>query len=357
MKCSLLISLSPNLAFLIPIKELSSNSAASLLLNCASELARSLLILFKQSLDSGVIDPSFKNAAIVPVFKSGGRIVPSNCRTISLTPVIIKVFERVIRKPIVTFLISNGHLNPTQHVFRGRRSFLSALLSVFDDAMQLLSSGNKTVDMVYLDFTKAFDKVAHGVLLHKIKMLGITGKLGVWLYYLLTGRTQFVRLQGGVSFDSPVISGVPQGTVLGPLLVIILMCDINNGMTSSSMVSFADDTRLYYGISNVDDCAILQNDLNSVYEWTSDNNMLFNAQKFQYICFSPHTLLSCIVYTSSSLDIIENSRHVLDHDIYVSSDCSFEFHITNLNKKNNTFSWLDTANFLLSRQIDNVDVI
>ena len=110
--------------------------------------------------------------------------------------------------------------------------------------------------MVYLDFAKAFDKVDHGVLLHKIKMLGITGKLGVWLYHFLTGRTHFVRLQGGVSFDSPVISGVPQGTVLGPLLFIILMCDINSGITSSSMVSFADDTRLYYGISNVDDCAI-----------------------------------------------------------------------------------------------------
>ena len=76
-------------------------------------------------------------------------------------------------------------------------------------------------------------------------MLGITGKLGVWHYHFLTGRTQFVRLQGGVSFVGPVISGVPQGTVLGPLLFIILMCDINSGITSSSMVSFADDTRLY----------------------------------------------------------------------------------------------------------------
>ena len=280
-----------------------------------------------------MIDPSFKKAAIVPVFKSGDRTVPSNYRPISLTSVIIKVFERVIRKQIVTFLISNGHLNPTQHGFRGGRSCLSALLSDYDDVMQLLSSGNNTVDMVYLDFAKAFDKVDHGVLLHKIKMLGITGKLGVWLYHFLTGRTQFVRLQGGVSFDSPVISGVPQGTVLGPLLFIILMCDINSGITSSSMVSFADDTRLYYGISNVDDCAILQNDLNSVYEWASDNNMVFNAQKFQYICFNPHTSLSCNVYTSSSLDIIDYSRHVLDLGIYMSSDCSFEFHITNLNKR------------------------
>ena len=130
-----------------------------------------------------------------------------------------------------------------------------------------------------------------------------------------------------------MISGVPQDTVLGPLLFIIIMCDINSGITASSMVSFADDTRVYYGISNVDDCAILQNDFNSVYDWASDNNMFFNAQKFQYICFNPHTSLSCNVYTSSSFDIIDYSRHVLDLCIYVSSDCSFEFHITNLNKR------------------------
>ena len=90
--------------------------------------------------------------------------------------------------------------------------------------------------MVYLDFAKAFDKVDHGVLLHTIKMLGITGKLGVWLYNFLTGRTHFVRLQGGVSFDSPLISGVPQGTVLGPLHFIILMCDINSVITSRPLI-------------------------------------------------------------------------------------------------------------------------
>ena len=93
--------------------------------------------------------------------------------------------------------------------------------------------------------------------------------------------------------ETPGISGVPQGTVLRPPLFIILICGINSGITSSCMVSFADDTRLYYGISNVDDCAILQNDLNSVHEWASDNNMFFNAQKFKYICFNPHTSLSC----------------------------------------------------------------
>ena len=111
----------------------------------------------------------------------------------------------------------------------------------------------------------------------------LSSEISLWTWCtFLTGRTHFVRLQGGVSFDSPAISGIPQGTVLGPLLFIILMCDINGGLTSSSMVSFADDTRLYYGISNVDDCAILQNDLNSVYDWASDNNMFFNIIIIRY---------------------------------------------------------------------------
>ena len=94
-------------------------------------------------------------------------------------------------------------------------------------------------------------------------------------------------------------------------------------VVSSSIDSFADDTRLYYGISNVDDCGILQNDLNSIYEWASDINMFFNAQKFQYVYFNPYASLSCNVYTRSSLDIIDYSRHVLDLGIYVSSDCYF----------------------------------
>ena len=173
--------------------------------------------------------------------------------------------------------------------------------------------------------------ITESIIINSIKELSSNSAVRPDRIHFLTGRTHFVRLQGGMSFDSHVISGVPQGTVLGPLLFIIFMCD--SGITSSSMVSFADDTRLYYGISNVDDCAILQNDLNSIYEWAFGNNMLFNAQKFQYICFNPRTSLSCNVYTSSSLDIIDYSRHVLDLGIYVSSDCSFEFHITNLNKR------------------------
>ena len=154
------------------IRELSSNSAAgsdgippSLLLNCAHKLDPSLLILFKQSLLSGIITPSLKRAAIVPVFKLGDRTVSCNYRPISLTSVIIKVLETIVCKQIIAFLISKGYLNPTQHGIRKTLMFVGLVECIYD-IMHLMSSGN-SVDMVYLDFAKAFDKVDQGVLLHK----------------------------------------------------------------------------------------------------------------------------------------------------------------------------------------------
>ena len=136
----------------------------------------------------------------------------------------MKIFERVIRKQVTQFLTERGYLNSSQHGFREGRSCLSALLSVYDDLMLWFTESSCSVDMIYLDFSKAFDKVDHE---------------------FLSNRYHFVRLPGGSSTASPVISGVPQGTVLGPLL--FLMIDI--GVLNANIVSFADDTQLYSKIS------------------------------------------------------------------------------------------------------------
>ena len=174
---------------------------SSLLLKCAAELAPALKVMFSQSLTHGFIPSSLKRAAITPVFKSGNKTSPSNYRPISLTSTIIKVFEQIIRKQVAAFMNRQGHLYNTQHGFRSGRSCLSALLDVFYDLMHMLSS-DTTVDMIYLDFSEAFDKVDHGVLLHKLKDLGITGKLGIWFFQCLTNRTHYVRIQGGIRQSS-----------------------------------------------------------------------------------------------------------------------------------------------------------
>ncbi len=322
------------------IHELSPNSAAgpdgvpsSLLVNCAHELAPILLKLFSDTFYHSSIPLELKRAAITPIFKSGDKSLPSNYRPISLTSVISKVLERIIRKQVFEFLTENGCLNSTQHGFRSGRSCLSALLDVFDDIMHMLEHKH-TVDMIYLDFSKAFDKVDHGILLHKLRATGITGHLGQWFYNFLTNRTQFVRLPGGISQDYPVLSGVPQGTVLGPLLFLLMIGDINQFVKSSRLVSFADDTRLYSRISNVDDCDSLQHDLNSVYDWATTNNMIFNSQKFNYISFSSNMASERTnVYINPGMNIINPSINVRDLGIQMSSNCSFDTHIIDLSKR------------------------
>ena len=330
------------------IHELSTSSAAgpdgipsSLLVNCATELAPLLLIVFTHSLSSGVVPPSFKLAAITPVFKSGDRTTPSNNRPISLTSVFSKVLERIIRKQVSSFIDKKGCLNSTQHGFRSGRSCLSALLSVFDDLMYMLEDGG-SVDMVYLDFSKAFDKVDHGILLHKLKALGITGHLGIWFFNFLTRLSHFVRLPGAISGDSPVLSGVPQGTVLGPLLFLIMLADINKNISESNLISFADDTRIYSKINDVTDCDTLQQDLNHVYDWASINNMFFNAQKFYYVSFSPNKYSSLSnVYINPEYNIISPSSNVLDLGVYMSSNCTFDFHVASVYKRcSNLTGWI-----------------
>ena len=126
----------------------------------------------------------------------------------------------------------------------------------------------------------------HGILLHKLKDVGITGILGIWFFQFLNNRTHYVRIPGGISKDSPVLSDTPQGTVLGPVLFLIMISDINKGTTSSKLISFADDTRVYSNIAQVDDCDNLQSDLNTIYNWALQNNMFFHSQKFDYISYS-----------------------------------------------------------------------
>ena len=135
-------------------------------------------------------------------------------------------------------------------------------------------NNKSTVDMIYLDFSKAFDKVDHSILLYKLRDLGITGRLGLWFFHFLNNRQHYVRMPSGIRQPHPVLSGVPQGTVLGPLLFLIVIIDIDKAISpSSKLVSFADDTRVYSCINDIEKCDQLQIDLNSVYDWAHVNNM------------------------------------------------------------------------------------
>ena len=282
---------------------------------CSSSIVKPLCILFNKSMNEGTILALLKKATIVPIYKGGNNSAACNYRPVSLTSNIMKIFERVIRKQLVDYMTENDLLNHTQHGFRHGRSCLSALLSVYDDLVNMNITAS-AVHMIYLDFSKAFDKVDHGILEHKLSQIGVCGKLGVWIHNFLQERSQYVRVPGGISDEQTVISGVPQGTVLGP--VLLLMSDIDKDISESKVVSFADDTRIYHQIDSDDSTNQLQTDLNKMYNWSVTNNMLFNASKFQSICYSSHASVdSNFIYKDHEDNPIAWFDHVKDLGIYI----------------------------------------
>ena len=196
--------------------------------------------------------------------------------------------------------------------------------------------------MIYPDFSKVFDKVDHGILEHKLSQIGVCGKLGVWIHNFLQERLQYIRVPGGISDEQTVISDIPQGTVLGHVLFLILMSDIDKDISESNVVSFADNTRIYYLIDGDDSTNQLQTDLNKMYNWSVTNNMLFNSSKFQSICYCSHTSVdSKFNYKDHEDNPIAWFDHVKDLDIYMSQNLTFVEQINTVyNKCSQLMCWI-----------------
>ena len=318
------------------MNELSTNAAPGpdgfpsiLLKKCRFALAPPLSVIWQQSLVDGEIPAVCKSATITPIHKGKSRALAQNYRPVALTSHLIKVFEKVVRNHIVAFMEKHHLFNQSQHGFRGGRSCLSQLLAHFDKITSELEKGNG-VDVIYLDFAKAFDKVDHGITLQKLKSLGIKGKLGRWLMSFLTNRVQRVVVDGQRSTPQPVVSGVPQGSVLGPLIFLILIGDIDENVANSFISSFADDTRVGNGITSEEDVHQLQADLEAIYRWSVSNNMSFNSEKFELLRYKSKKsklIQSTTSYISDNGSVIQEKSHVRDLGVTLSNDATFSQHI------------------------------
>ena len=185
-----------------------------------------------------------------------------------------------MRNHIVNHMNNNDLFNPNQHGFRSGRSCLSQLLEHFDTILTFVEQG-KNVDTIYLDFSKAFDKVDHTLLLNKLKHFGIRGKVLKWIESFLRDRKQSVIVGGSKSESAPVVSGVLQGSVLGPILFLLMISDIDENVKYSILASFADDTRVLKEIEGIIDTFKLQHDLNE-----DDQSLLHYSQPLQLL-YSP----------------------------------------------------------------------
>ena len=196
-------------------------------------------------------------AIITPILKAIDKSKPPNYRPVALTNHLTKIFERVLRKHIIKHMEENDLMNKTQHGFRKGFSTITQVLTYYESILSILEDGGN-VDSIYLDFSKAFDKVDHTILMRKLENIGITGKVLTWIQQFLTNRQQQVRVEDVLSSKEWVGSGVPQGSVLGPLLFLIMIIDIDNDVRHSLIGSYADDTRVWKCIHGRTDQVSLQ---------------------------------------------------------------------------------------------------
>ena len=301
-------------------------------------LARPIKRIIRMSLDSGKLpEPNgIAQAIIAPMLKPGGtKSNAADYRPIALTNHLTKLIERIIRMAIIEHLEENLCFNKNQHGFVPGKSTITQLLKFYDDLLFLLEMGNDA-DVIYLDFAKAFDKVDHGVVLKKLKQLKIEGKLHLWIKSFLRSKHQRVKVDDILSDPVKVISGVPQGSVLGPLLFVILMLDIDQNLSYVYNFQFADDTKLLKGITSPADHNHLQMQLSNVYTWAHVNGMLFNEKKFDHMALG--TQIRVVKYNTPSGTPIKRKHAVKDLGFTMQDNLWFDTHIQNIVTKGHQMS-------------------
>jgi hypothetical protein len=273
-------------------------------------------------MDSGIVPNEWKLANITPIYKSGGKLLPTNYRGISLTSVLCKFAERIIASHIRDHLVVNSLISKTQHGFYPKRSTVSNLIEYMDILSNALNSGF-SVDTIYLDFEKAFDRVPHKRLLIKLESMGICGNLLNWSRSFLSNRKQRVVMGNYVSLWKVIGSGVPQGSVLGPLFFIIYINDLFKLLVTLSE-TYADDTKLISVNTSDVQPLILQNDLNIIYNWSQVWLLFLNIKKCEVMYFgSKNQLESKNIYKINEVPIVE-TKLVKDLGIYISPDLNWD---------------------------------
>jgi hypothetical protein len=243
------------------------------------EISKPLCIIFEQSLQSGEVPADWRVAAVTAIYKKGTKSEPGNYRPVSLTSVACKLIEGIIKDKLMDHLLENKLINDSQHGFLPGRSCATNVVQFMDVVTKIIDKGNPA-DIFYLDFAKAFDKVPHERLLLKLAAKGVAGRILKWIRNWLTGRTQWVVLNGAKSESSNVDSGMPQGTILGPPLFTVHIDDIDLvAMLAEILIKFADDTKGAKEITCEGDRRILQEILDNLQKWASTWGMEFNTSK------------------------------------------------------------------------------
>lgn len=318
-----------------------------LLKELVNEVSTPLAIIFNKSLRDETVPADWKNAHVSPIYKKGARNIAANYRPISLTSIVCKIMESIVKDRILAHLTQEKLFSNHQYGFIPGRSTTTQLLSYLNTCIEAIAEGD-VVDTIYFDFAKAFDTVPHRRLMKKLKAYGIGGQILNWIQSFLQGRTQTVKVNGVKSDAAAVLSGIPQGSVLGPILFVIYINDLPDAV-KSSVYLFADDTKIFSRIKTMDDALILQNDVTALEQWSQTWLLKFHPDKCHVLTLGKH---QNIVYAHPYLLNNQQLDHVFeekDLGVILDSNLRFEEHIATKVKKANSivglirrsFSYLD----------------
>ncbi|KAL8579531.1 hypothetical protein ACOMHN_025484 [Nucella lapillus] len=326
------------------------NISPRVLKTLASEVSPLLTSIFQRSLSTGCVPEDWRTAHVTPVYKKGEHYKASNYRPISLTSVPCKIMEHVIVSNVMGHLESSNILTPHQHGFRKKHSCETQLLELSDQLTSNLDKGLPT-DIVVLDFAKAFDKVNHSLLTHKLDHYGVRGDTNRWICNFLRDRKQAVVVEGSRSEFVQVKSGVPQGSVLGPCLFLAYINDLPSHVSSNARL-FADDTAIDRPIRSDTDRRTLQEDLDALSEWETQWDMEFHPDKCSVLTVQRSRKPTPeVAYTlhGQQLEHVSSTKYL---GVTIQSDGKWDQHITSIaNKANRTLGFLRRNLKIGSRRI------
>ena len=305
------------------------------------EIADGLTIIFNKSLTSKEIPSVWKKARVVAIYKKKNKNLACNYRPVSLTSIVCKVMETVVRDHIVEYMKSENLFSNRQYGFISGRSTTLQLLAVLDAWTEAIDAGH-SVDVIYLDFRKAFDTVPHRRLIGKLKAYHINDSLIEWIECFLSDRQQMVTVNGQHSEWQEVLSGIPQGSVLGPILFIVFINDLPLSLKSSEGFMFADDTKLYKTIVKSEHQAEMQEDLYNLENWSDTWLLSFNLDKCIKMHVGPNKKLCNYQLCGNTLSNVKEEK---DIGVTIDDDLTFEPHILEIVKKANKMCGMIRRNF------------